>query len=1623
MSWNPLVGSWSRETFDTTTGNSLYQGIVGGHVTLLPIVNRVTGYLDRWSYVSNWTVDNGLSSLAEITGDFTLKTGAVYLGQNPVSGSQSGVFNAGAWRIFTAYPRLTGSVYSGQVSQALALETGSPDTSWNAYFSGGGTKATIEIDLASYAQVSGRSSLSGYSSSQNNISGLAPISSGFINHGIYIDTDTYWEYIEVSPYGLRLLNHPEVALPLDLSIPQRVRVVVNGQNLFLSDNNGNTVAGITKLDTASVSTGVSTAKIAFGAPPITGGQYYLYTRNISGVVGDTYWDNIKVLTGQALIDLPSGRADRYSTSTQTLFTEVFDPSIGISEFSSAIIYFTEYQLGSSVVTAQYSGAAGWVDSSSSIELVGQTSPYSLSLTNIPVSSYKDNNTSLPGINNPLRFKISQSSNGVSPSPQIEEIQVICNKSLSLLDIYPTWKPANSPTKINLGIDASLHRSYRPLQDTWSTLLINVPNSTGLFTGIDSVPFGKHFTCQGEIVLGGRFGHILNNHQFTYSTATTGSDAEIQLGSDPVLNLFYNPDLDEGYYNAMTSPFSITGRTNGYIAGGLNISHTYTGNAIVSFLKKPTYRPAYRARNASQSTTISEFTQEVYVPPGTCHHYDGTEGIVVHIPSGICPSDILFSADIQLMKGNQLTVYATGTNVTPVSTLVYANSTGIYNVSLPIIVTNNAAVDIGITVPSGTAGSVEYDFYIDNVSCTPYSLSFLRANNHSGNFNHSTGLPRYSSILDNTVPVRTHDTVFSTDLVVYSYPTGSAGILFEKYRNVDSRGLSIALNTSGYVVATYDLTAESRLGFSGSSNRISETFTRKTITGASRIPLGEVVNVSFVHKASAYSGMHWAEYPTGVGPHNFASSNRSYLMLNGYLVGSNDDMTEWKRYNSSSNDAVPYVSYIPDGTGSVTLVSGFFAGVDAISLKNPPIADAEVEGEILAAKSIPYFVPDKFFKPNITVNNSLAPSVYPFFGANLSVSSIYNLYGAGNTNWDHGPSSNHLIFYGNVYGSDSGGPYEGLGFTRFYQGSYGQAPYSSSFDRLFNTTGNLGLVFNTLTTGWFNQGCMELMGWIRPYNTGTFFYMLEDQTNIAGGRFTIGINGSSRIVASRVASNGVTAWSFTGSNVALPSGQWSWVRALCSLNNYTGLGSTGVRYLQFQDLSGNQDIASTATGANYGFQYYGRSGDAKSSSLVLGYGMTVDLCDWAVMHGNLSYPRSFQYNGETIASSNKGGRYTTLTINSQPFTGSVTWDSLNVGTAYMPASYTGSKLLMVGTHNSFDNSPAFNGGVNLLDDEPFLEVGGYALNYNKDMLDALIGATDSPIHLGYTVPDGAVNLAKLTVPVHTVASSINTFDLSDYKGQDINTNIETYQIERNGGRVSSSSISGSYNGINQYLMLGRADIQMSGQLDSKDVLVTSISITDPRLDYPLEAYYMYLVGRGEYGVYIRDSFPHSTGQLTASATGSSVTDYLYNLQSVKKNLTTLDSSNARVQFIDYPFDVVTSPFMASDLYSATQSGTSIAVDGIDYLSGSFTSKLPDGVFSVIMLLPSIPEKTIWVSYPSYNFLTKEITNRTEIINPINIMREASSTPVVGTFGISMNENTYQDYTLTVYGVDGGYSGVI
>jgi hypothetical protein len=77
----------------------------------------------------------------------------------------------------------------------------------------------------------------------------------------------------------------------------------------------------------------------------------------------------------------------------------------------------------------------------------------------------------------------------------------------------------------------------------------------------------------------------------------------------------------------------------------------------------------------------------------------------------------------------------------------------------------------------------------------------------------------------------------------------------------------------------------------------------------------------------------------------------------------------------------------------------------------------------------------------------------------------------------------------------------------------------------------------------------------------------------------------------------------------------------------------------------------------------------------------------------------------------------------------------------------------------------------------------------------------------------------------------------------------------------------------------------------------------------------------------------------------------------------------------------------------------------------------------MLLPSIPEKTIWVSYPSYNFLTKEITNRTEIINPINIMREASSTPVVGTFGISMNENTYQDYTLTVYGVDGGYSGVI
>lgn len=1609
MSWIPEAGFYSLEEFDSTSGSSSttsYQGITGGHVTLFPILTSTTGYLDSWERVDNWTFTNNLYNYTGVTGSFTVRSGAVYSNQTPVSSYQRLLFAAGAWEVYSEYPvYVSGQGYSGQSVQSFSLETGTSNV-WCNYFTGGGTSATIEFDVVSLVNISGRT-FTGFSSSQNNSTSIGPISSGFVNHGIYIDNDTYWEYVELTPSGIQLLNHPDIALPLDLTVPQSVRLGINGQDIYLSDSNGNVVAGISKLDTATLNTSTPTAKISFGAPLISGNDYELYRRDISGVVGNTYWDNIKILIGHSVINMPSGSRQSYSTTASTFYTAPFNPKIGISSFNNAVISFIPYSGGSTVVTAQYSGSAGWVDSSS-ISLVGQSSPYNLSLTSIPVYTYSSGEYS---IDNYLRFKIVQTSNGTSPSSPVESIAIYSNASSSLLDIYPTWKAANLTRKVYLGINNSEFYSTPTELQKWSTTYIKADNSTGEISSITNEVNDSAVNGNGEIIIGGNYDTLIRNFRFDTITAISGSSAESIFGRDPVYNIFENEYLSLNYTPVEFANYYVTGRVYGNIASDSYIPSLYTGNAIINYLKKSVHRPASQTSfsrfNHIFDSSQQEYAQLVYIPENTCSTYNGTEGIEFKIPSGIAVGNLLATFDIQFNQGSGLYISSTGSVSSTDSITLYRGDNSFFEVSVPFIGTTGE-VRLSLTVPSGTVGTIPYEFTVSRVTVNPYTLSNFTKSSHAISYSHS-GFINNDSPFDNTISPVYKGTSFSCDLTLNSYPTGIA-IIAKKTKTSDGKGFTFSVNSQGYPVLQYDLEAQTLLNASGSTTLSTQTLGTNYLTGLSRIPINKNISVGFCHTASPYSKFAWAEYPSG-NVHNIAAANKTYITLDGYLVGVKDNMSSWN--NLSGRDPVPYISYIPDGTGPLVLMSGAFMEFDALNLIDAPISFPEVELSIDGAKNTPYFVPDKFTKPN-SGSFIFHTGVSYTYGSDLDIVAIYNLANPGYTNWDHGPQGNHLIFYGSPSSQLTEGPY-GLGYTSFDQSNYAQAKYSSSFDRLFNTTGDLQLSYQTFTTGRYNQGCIDIYGWFRSNNTGEFIYLLENESILTSGYISLGLNSNSNITTTRISSTGDLVWQCTGR--VFSTGEWNWVQATISAKGYTGANSTGVRYVRYEYEDGQIDTFNTSTGINYGIQYYGRSGTSKTSAFMLGKGVQVDLCDITISFSDISNPVSGR---STLASASKGGSYNVVLYNEAIHTG-VNWTAFNTGELLLGVSNPGQSLLMVAAHNSYYNTPRLNGGINLLDDEQFLQADGYSFAYNEDNLKKYIGSNDSPFSLGYSVPDNAINIAKITLPKHTVDSSISTFNLNQY----LNSAQENKSISRNGGQVSSSSISGYYNGINHYLMTGRGDVVFSGLSIQPDILISTVSAFDEESLYGEPLYYCYLLGRGDRLLYLRDAYYHNTGQISHTTTGSSVTPFIDNLTKIRSSIYITDSAGNRIPTSEYPFDIISTPHTIDDLYFASQSGLDVDLDGIRYLNSTYTGLTNQGLYTVIMLLPSIPDRTYWANYSSYNTITSNIENISEVINPMPIFRERYEfeNPRPGVYTISPDHISYQNYNISMFGIDGGYTGVI
>ena len=242
-------------------------------------------------------------------------------------------------------------------------------------------------------------------------------------------------------------------------------------------------------------------------------------------------------------------------------------------------------------------------------------------------------------------------------------------------------------------------------------------------------------------------------------------------------------------------------------------------------------------------------------------------------------------------------------------------------------------------------------------------------------------------------------------------------------------------------------------------------------------------------------------------------------------------------------------------------------------------------------------------------------------------------------------------------------------------------------------------------------------------------------------------------------------------------------------------------------------------------------------------------------------------------------------------------------------------------------------------------------------------------------------------------------------------------------IVDSEASGLFRGINSGDYSGQFDMVFEDQVDTDDLRVTSLSVADQDLDAPAEAYYAYLLGRGDYAVSIPNALSHSrSGSLSIDTRSGLVNNYISNIDSIKKQIDIRGFDGKPVP--DFQWDIFTSPHSYRDLLDAVDNNQTIRADGIG--SGQYSGYLPDGLFSVVMVSPSLSNRgtTIFVHYPAENLDTNilDATHR-EIYNPIPVMRERFSfeTPLAGQFSVELSQKNQRFFDLTVYGINSGYSG--
>jgi len=860
----------------------------------------------------------------------------------------------------------------------LELSRNSLDSGWYNFFSNAGTDATLEIDVASVYDMYSGNLTPGFQTGQQNLTGL-PALNGLAGHGIYIDNGANWDFLEINPGWIRSLNHPELAISTNFTQPKRIRIGLSNRNIFISTEDGRGVAGIGKFNKATLSG--NDPKIAFGAPNLSGiyNKYPFFQNGISGFVGETFWDNVRVLYGKNVITDNTGNNQYYTVQPQTAYSNVYDPSININFWNSAVINHSAHKGGVTSVTIEYSGLTGWAGYATA-RLTGQKGPTSIDLTNLPVYSNSRRESAHQSISNPVRFRIDQASYGLTMPPTVDSIYVSASNEDALLHISPNWKPINQPITLRLAVNSGSFYDPRIEVDQYTTFLLEAPRNTENYTSsitggfYESSKFSNLVSFSGTItnVPGSPSQRAIRNFSIASGNARTGSAAYSYFGTSYVSNFFTNAGFDNGFSLVTGFPQYVNNRSFGQLANGLTMVPGYTGKATIIYGPTQVSNPQVlafdeRINGVPNNPQQYSYVQSVVIPSNSFNgSHDASCGFEAIVPSGIASGNLLVRFDLQIAAGSGIQVYATGAvNTTPSWYLSGPNYRSYKNVSLPLI-GRTGQINIGFIVPSGTLSKDYIAYNIDNLEVVPVTPGYLYSAGVQS-YSYTGVIQRASLTPDNNYYPEVASTLVQFNTRIVSLPTGDNSILVRKYR------------TSGSLSSVY----------------VTGNLSTGMITDY-QVPVGTWIDVGLVHQPYTYERLSYCNYSGLTSPKNFAASNRCYLLVNGSPVGVLDLERNWN--NNGPSPLSPQTSMVCDGSGVLTICSGIYADIAGLKISRPIIADAEIDHSIKYSKvSLPYFTPPYYFSPAVAddVPNVLTRTSGAL-GYDTHIGSLYSFDGPGYT---------------------------------------------------------------------------------------------------------------------------------------------------------------------------------------------------------------------------------------------------------------------------------------------------------------------------------------------------------------------------------------------------------------------------------------------------------------------------------------------------------------------------------------------------------------------------------------------------------------------------------------------------